>query len=111
MILWKVDSSTMEFSEIAVMPQELLYCLFDREEDDRFASLKCVGQGNLIYVFNEEHHKCYPACVCEIRSSLDGANRCSWRKVPPLPLPVNSFHKVISFCSTISLSDILQSGE
>ncbi|GMH02526.1 hypothetical protein Nepgr_004365 [Nepenthes gracilis] len=105
-ILWRVDERTIEFSEIAVMPQDLLYCLFDYEEDDRFASLKCVGLGNLIYVFNEEHHKCYPACVCEISDS-----NCSWRRVPHLPSPVNSFHRVISFCSTISLHNILQNEE
>ncbi|KAL8129290.1 hypothetical protein V2J09_018445 [Rumex salicifolius] len=107
-ILWKVDETTMEYSEMAVMPRDLLHCLFDKEEDDRFASLKCVGQGNLIYVFNEEHHKCYPACFCEITTGLDGVIRCSWIRVPPLTSPVNSFHKVISFCSTISLADILQ---
>ncbi|GAB2281997.1 hypothetical protein Dimus_016560 [Dionaea muscipula] len=107
-MLWWVDERTMEFSEIAPMPQDLLYRLFDTEEDDRFASLKCVGLGNLIYVFNEEHHKCYPACVCEINFE---SGKCSWRMVPPLPLPVNSFHKVITFCSTISMHDILQSED
>ncbi|XAR58711.1 hypothetical protein NMG60_11014207 [Bertholletia excelsa] len=103
--LWKIDEKTMEFSEIATMPQELLYCLFDSDEDDKFASLKCVGLGNLIYVFNEEHHRNYPACVCEI--SNDTGN-CSWRKVPNLPVTANRFHKVISFCSTISLGNIFQ---
>ncbi|GAB4841309.1 hypothetical protein Ancab_022035 [Ancistrocladus abbreviatus] len=104
-ILWKINERTMEFSEIAVMPQDLLYSLFDSEEDDRFASLKCVGLENLIYVFNEVHHKCYPACVCEISNE---SGRCTWRRVPHLPCPVNSFHKVISFCSTISLQSIFQ---
>jgi hypothetical protein len=49
----------MEFSKIAIMPQDLLYSLFDSDEDDKFASLKCVGLGDLIYVFNEEYHKRY----------------------------------------------------
>nr|XP_016433613.1 PREDICTED: F-box/kelch-repeat protein At3g24760-like [Nicotiana tabacum] len=80
-ILWKVDEKTMEFSEIAIMPQELMYCLFDSEEDDKFASLKCVGLGNIIYVYNEEHHKNYPACVCEFGNEF---GKCSWRKVPNL---------------------------
>ncbi|KAM7496202.1 hypothetical protein LguiA_020616 [Lonicera macranthoides] len=101
--LWKVDDTTMEFSEVAIMPQELLYCLFDSDEDDKFASLKCVGLGNLIYVFNEEHHRNYPACVCEIKSE---SGKCSWRRVPNLPEPVNRFHKVISFCSNVSLDNI-----
>ncbi|KAK6937667.1 F-box domain [Dillenia turbinata] len=102
--LWKVDEKSMEFSEIAIMPQGLLNCLFDSDEDDKFASLKCVGLGNLIYVFNEEHHKLYPACVCEISSE---SGKCSWRRVPHLPSPVNRFHKIISFCSTVSLDSIL----
>lgn len=103
--LWKVDEVSMEFCEIAIMPHDFLYSLVDCEEDDKFASLKCVGLGNLIYVFNEEYHKKYPACVCEIGSNSD---KCSWRRVPQLPLPVNEFHKVISFCSTVSLHNILQ---
>eukprot|EP00262_Sarcandra_glabra_P007458 TRINITY_DN20282_c0_g1_i1.p1 TRINITY_DN20282_c0_g1~~TRINITY_DN20282_c0_g1_i1.p1 ORF type:complete len:396 (+),score=28.73 TRINITY_DN20282_c0_g1_i1:120-1307(+) len=101
--LWRVDDRTMEFSEIAIMPQDLLYCLFDSDEDDKFASLKCVGLGNLVYVFNEEHHRMYPACVCEITDD----SKCTWRKVPDLPAPVNRFHKVISFCSTVPLSSVL----
>ncbi|CAN1140833.1 F-box/kelch-repeat protein At3g24760 [Linum perenne] len=55
--------------------------------------------GNLIYVFNEEYHKGYPACVCEI-SSID-SGKYSWRRLPQLPSPVNEFHKVVSFCSTV----------
>lgn len=95
----------MECSEIAIMPRELLYGLFDSDEDDKLASLKCVGLGNLIYVFNEEHHRNYPACVCEISPE---SGKCSWRRVPNLMVPVNRFHKVISFCSTISLGNIFQ---
>lgn len=105
--LWKVDELSMEFSEIAIMPHDFLYSLVDTEEDDKFASLKCVGLGNLIYVFNEEYHKKYPACVCEIGTESDKC-RCSWRRLPQLPSPVNEFHKVISFCSTVSLHNIIQ---
>lgn len=102
--LWRINELTMEFSEVAIMPQGLLNCLFDSDEDDRFASLKCVGFGNYIFVFNEEQCRNYPACVCEISS---GSGKCSWRKVPNLPEPVNRFHKVIGFCSTISLRQVL----
>ncbi|KAI3667952.1 hypothetical protein L6452_43023 [Arctium lappa] len=102
--LWRIDESTMEFSEFAIMPRDLLDCLFDRDEDDNFASLKCVGFGDFIFVFNEEHRRNYPACVCEIGS---GSDKCSWRRAPDLPEPVNRFHKVIGFCSTISLQQIL----
>ncbi|XVF81150.1 hypothetical protein PTKIN_Ptkin15bG0133700 [Pterospermum kingtungense] len=101
--LWKIDETTMEFSEIAIMPQSLLYSLVDSEEDDKFASLKCVGMGNLIYVFNEEYHQKYPACVCEINAEN---GKCSWRRLPQLSSPVNKFHKVISFCSNVSLTHI-----
>lgn len=107
--LWRVDEKNMEFSEIAIMPQHLLYGLVDSEEDDKFASLKCVGMGNLIYVFNEEYHKKYPACICEINT--DSSGQCSWRKVPQLPSPVNKFHKVISFCSTVLPHNIFQGEE
>ena len=106
--LWKIDERTMEFSEIAIMPQSLLYSLVDSEEDDKFASLKCVGMGNLIYVFNEEYHKKYPACLCEITADN---GKCSWRRMPQLPSPVNKFHKVISFCSTVSLTHIFHRQE
>lgn len=102
--LWKVDEKTMEFSEIAIMPQDLLYGLFDNDEDDKFASLKCVGLGNLLYVFNEEYHRNYPTCICEIASET---GNCSWRRVPHLPSPVNQFHKVISFCSSVPLDNII----
>lgn len=106
--LWKIDEKSMEFSEIAIMPHKFLYSLVDSEEDDKFASLKCVGLGNLIYVFNEEYHKKYPACLGEISSD---SGKCSWRRLPQLPSPVNKFHKVISFCSAVSLHNILQHEE
>lgn len=107
--LWSVDEATMAQSEMAEMPRELLDRLFDvyGDEEDRFASLKCVGLGNLIYVFNEEYHRKYPACVCEI----GGDGECRWRRVPPLPYPVNKFHKVISFCSKVSLDYVLGAAE
>ncbi|KAL4352513.1 hypothetical protein GQ457_06G028390 [Hibiscus cannabinus] len=101
--LWKIDETTLEFSEISIMPQNLLYSLADSEEDEKFASLKCVGMGNFIYIFNEEYHQKYPSCLCEI-SGENG--KCNWRRMPQLPSPVNKFHKVISFCSTISLAHI-----
>ncbi|GMY06121.1 F-box/kelch-repeat protein At3g24760 [Fagus crenata] len=108
--LWSIDEKTMEFSEIAIMPQDLLYSMFDNDEDDKFASLKCVGLGDLIYVFNEEYHKRYPACVCDITTTQQ-SGKCKWRRLPQLPSPVNKFHKVISFCSTVSLHTILRGGE
>ncbi|XP_006352704.1 F-box/kelch-repeat protein At3g24760 [Solanum tuberosum] len=103
-VLWKVDEKTMEFSELATMPQALMYCLFDSDEDDKFASLKCVGLGNLVYVYNEEHLKNYPACVCEFSNDF---GMCSWRKLPNLPPNASKFHRVISFCSNVSLDSIL----
>lgn len=106
--LWRVDERTMEFSEIGVMPHDLLLSLFDGDEDDRFASLKCVGLGDLVYVFNEDYHKMYPACVCEIHAE---SGKCEWRRVPQLPSLMNRFHKVISFSSTVPLHSILGQRE
>lgn len=109
--LWEVDEKSMEICEIGVMPHDLLSSLFDGDEDDRFASLKCVGLGDLIYVFNEDYHRMYPACVCEIRGRGGGENgKCYWRRVPQLPSLMNRFHKVVSFCSTVSLDSILGEG-
>ncbi|KAG6472853.1 F-box/kelch-repeat protein At3g24760-like isoform X1 [Zingiber officinale] len=122
--LWAVDHRTMDYAEIGAMPSDLLSCLFDTDDDDnKFASLKCVGLDGLVYVFNEDHHKAYPACVCEITetSSAAAANlpatsspqnlRCTWRKVPPLPSPVNRFHKVIAFCSPVPLNSVLLAAD
>ncbi|CAL9064848.1 F-box/kelch-repeat protein At3g24760-like [Musa acuminata AAA Group] len=118
--LWAVDHTTMDFAEIAVMPRDLLSCLFDTDDDDnKFASLKCVGLDGRVYVFNEDHHKAYPACVCEISEdssagvaeAASGLNlSCSWRKVPPLPSPVDRFHKVIGFCSPVPVNSVLGGG-
>ncbi|KAL9996684.1 putative F-box domain, kelch-type beta propeller, F-box-like domain superfamily [Helianthus debilis subsp. tardiflorus] len=102
--VWKIDESTSEFSEVAIMPDDLLESLFDGDEDDKYASLKCVGFGAFIFVFNEEHSRNYPACVCEIGA---GSSECRWRRVPELPEPVNRFHKVIGFCSTVSFSQLI----
>ncbi|KAJ8626956.1 hypothetical protein MRB53_020263 [Persea americana] len=104
-VLWRVEEGAMELGEVVgVMPEELLHCLFESDEDDKFASLKCVGLGDLVYVFNEEPHRVYPACVCQIGKDF----KCSWRKLPEIPLPVNRFHKVVSFCSNVSLDSVLR---
>jgi len=108
--LWSIEEGSMEFSEIAVMPEDLLFGLVDSDdEDDKFRSLKCAGSGNLVYVFNDDCHKKFPACVCEIGGGENGI--CSWRRVPCLPSPVNKFHKVVSFCSTVSITDVFHPEE
>nr|GMD20140.1 F-box/kelch-repeat protein At3g24760 [Ipomoea batatas] len=113
--LWKIDDEeTMEFSEMAIMPAELLRLLIHGDEDDNRASagfsLKCVGLGSLIYVFNEEHHRNYPACVCEIKKLESGECYGDWRRLPSLPVrDGNKFHRVISFCSSVSLHNVLES--
>ncbi|ESQ37132.1 hypothetical protein EUTSA_v10002571mg [Eutrema salsugineum] len=109
--LWRIEEGSMEFSEIAIMPEELLSGLVDNEDEedrDKFRTLKCVGSGNLIYVFNEDCHKKYPACICEIGVEK---GKCRWRKVPHLPSPVNKFHKLVSFCSAVSITDVFHSDE
>lgn len=94
----------MEFSEISIMPSDLLQSLVEGDEEDGFGKLKCVGLGNMIYVFSEENQRKYPACVCEI----NGENgKCRWKRVPPLPFRLNKFHNIITFASTVSLNNIL----
>lgn len=108
-VLWVVDYESLECREIGAMPRDLMACLFDGGGDDddaKFASLKCVGLDGLAYVFNEDHHKEYPACICKVGDDLV----CNWKKVPPLPGPVNQFHKVIAFCSPVPLHSVLGLG-
>ncbi|XP_073011381.1 F-box/kelch-repeat protein At3g24760 [Typha latifolia] len=105
--IWSVDHATLTYTEIGVMPKELLGCLFESEDDDnRFASLKCVGLDGLVYIFNEDHHKAYPACVCEVVDDGWGVS-CTWRKVPSMPVPVSRFHKVVAFCSPVPLNSVI----
>ncbi|KAJ6802615.1 hornerin-like [Iris pallida] len=98
--LWEVDYESLSISEIAVMPRELMSLVFEESE---FASLRCVGAEGLVYVFNEDHHRGYTACVCEIGRRPP----CRWRKLPPLPGPLNRFHKVVAFASPINFHSLL----
>ncbi|WCJ29671.1 Galactose oxidase/kelch repeat superfamily protein [Euphorbia peplus] len=99
--LWRVDEKTMEFSLILIMSKHLLYGLVDSDEDDKFASLKCIGMGNLVYVINEDYHMKYPACICEIVD--DESGKCRWREVSELPSHVNKFHKIVNKFWNISV--------
>ncbi|XP_039129081.1 F-box/kelch-repeat protein At3g24760-like [Dioscorea cayenensis subsp. rotundata] len=103
LFIWSVDSTSLAFDRIGAMPPEMLSQLFDggADDDSRFASLKCVGLDGLVYVFNEDHSKAYPAAYCQV----DGST-CTWRLVPSLPFPVNRFHKVIAFCSPVPLASL-----
>ncbi|KAJ0963654.1 hypothetical protein J5N97_028776 [Dioscorea zingiberensis] len=103
LFIWSVDPTSLSFERIGAMPPDMLSRLFDggADDDSRFASLKCVGLDGLVYVFNEDHSKAYPAASCQV----DGAI-CTWRLVPPLPSPVNRFHKVIAFCSPVPLPSL-----
>ncbi|KAL0383705.1 UNVERIFIED_CONTAM: F-box/kelch-repeat protein [Sesamum calycinum] len=104
--LWRIDEKTLEFSEIGIMPPDLLSMLIDSNENLKFTSLKCMGSRNFIYVFKEERPWDCPVCVCEMSKS----GKCSWRRVPSLPEPRHEFEKVISFCSNVSFLDILGNG-
>ncbi|KAL0419667.1 UNVERIFIED_CONTAM: F-box/kelch-repeat protein [Sesamum radiatum] len=97
---------TLEFSEIGIMPPDLLSMLNDSNENLKFTSLKCMGSRNFIYVFKEERPWDCPVCVCEMSKS----GKCSWRRVPSLPEPRHEFEEVISFCSNVSFLDILGNG-
>ncbi|KAK6141563.1 hypothetical protein DH2020_024695 [Rehmannia glutinosa] len=89
--IWKVDERTLEFSEIGIMPPDLLSRLLDGEWDQKFGSVRCVGSGNIVYVFNEERRSNRSACFCEISDS----GKCRWKRVPDLPEPVNELDKVM----------------
>ncbi|KAK4407321.1 F-box/kelch-repeat protein [Sesamum angolense] len=104
--LWRIDEKTLEFSEIAIMPPDLLSMFIDSNENLKFTSLKCTGSRNFIYVFKEERPWDCPVCVCEMSKS----GKCSWRRVPSLPEPRHEFEEVISFCSNVSFLDILGKG-
>lgn len=108
--IWAVDPLMVgKPKRIAVMPWDLLTGLFGIDDDDnRFASLRCVGNDGMVYVFNEDHHKGYPACVCQIEGKE--MDQCSWRRVPPLPGPVNRFHKTIAFCSPVPLGPVFRTA-
>ncbi|KAJ4802629.1 F-box/kelch-repeat protein family [Rhynchospora pubera] len=105
--IWAVDPLMRgQPRRIAVMPRDMLTGLFGIDDDEnRFASLRCVGSDGLVYVFNEDHHKGYPACVCEIQGKE--MDQCSWRRIPPLPGPGNRFHKTIAFSSPVPLGPVL----
>ncbi|KAF3335831.1 F-box/kelch-repeat protein [Carex littledalei] len=109
-VIWAVDPLMMgQPRRIAVMPQDLLTGLFGTDDDDnRFASLRCVGTDGLVYVFNENPHKGYPACVCQIEGKE--MDLCSWRLIPPLAGSVNRFHKTIAFCSPVPLGPVLRTA-
>ncbi|KAL2238671.1 F-box/kelch-repeat protein At3g24760 [Sesamum indicum] len=104
--LWRIDEKTLEFSEIGIMPPVLLSMFIDSDDNLKFTSLKCMGSGNFIYVFKEERPWDCPVCVCEFSKS----GKCIWRRVPSLPEARNEFEEVISFCSNVSILDILGSG-
>ncbi|KAJ3693122.1 hypothetical protein LUZ60_012217 [Juncus effusus] len=106
--IWSVDpdSPTSQPKKLAVMPHQLLTNLFGSDEDEnRFASLKCVGTDRLVYVFNVDHHKGYPTCVCKL--DLVHTDRCSWSMLPSISGKVNRFHKTVAFCSTVPFENVL----
>ncbi|KAG8389102.1 hypothetical protein BUALT_Bualt02G0194400 [Buddleja alternifolia] len=101
--LWRIDEKTLEFSEIGIMPCDLLSGFLDGERDGNFGRLKCVGSGNVVYVFDDEYPWNHPICVCE----FSGSGKCSWRRIMNLPGPVNKLDKFISSCSYVSVLDVL----
>ncbi|XP_073152568.1 F-box/kelch-repeat protein At3g24760 [Henckelia pumila] len=107
-IIWNIDDRTLEFSEIAIMPRDLLSFMIDRESGQMFSSLKCAGSGRYVYVFNEEFSGDFPVCVWEMSDSGNG----SWRRIPGFPDSVNTnFQNAVSFCFDVSLQYILHGQE
>lgn len=105
--LWNIDDVTLEFREIAIMPQDLLSCLIDHESGQKFSSLKSAGSDRFLYIFNEELSGDFPVCICEMSNS----GNCSWRRTPGFPESVTSLQNVVSFCFNGSLQDILHGVE
>lgn len=111
-VLWEVVNLE-ECREIGTMPREIMAEMMDVEGDySRFASLKCVGSDGVVYVYNEDHCRGYPCCVCEIGEDDDSGDGvgCRWRMVPSLVGVVSRFHKVVGFCSQVGLEDVLGGG-
>ncbi|XP_073015960.1 F-box/kelch-repeat protein At3g24760-like [Primulina eburnea] len=77
-IIWNIDERTLEFSEVAIMPRDLLSRLIDHESAQTLRNLKCAGLGRFVYVFIEEFSGNFPVCVCEMSDSGNG----SWRGIP-----------------------------
>lgn len=91
--LFEVDVVTMECKEVSEMPHEL-FLIFEDADDQKGASLKCVGSGNLVYVYSEQCYRGYPVCMCDLSKGS-----YEWRKLPCIPSPPR-FDRVVC-CSTV----------
>ncbi|MCO5579281.1 hypothetical protein L7F22_033135 [Adiantum nelumboides] len=90
--MFEVDVVTMECKEVSQMPHEL-FSLFEDTDDQKGASLKCVGSGTLVYVYSEQYYKGYPVCMCDLSEGS-----FVWKQLPSLPSPPR-FDRVVC-CST-----------
>ncbi|PIN25639.1 hypothetical protein CDL12_01616 [Handroanthus impetiginosus] len=106
--LWKIDEKTLDFSEIGVMPGDMLSSFIGKKGiKEKLACLKCIGLGDIVYVFNEESRWSKGVCVCEIYDS----GKYRWTRIPDLPQPVKNVQMVVSFSSSVSVLDILLKGK
>lgn len=82
--LFKVEDATMKCKEVSKMPHHLWSLLADQFEQHThsvlaFSYFRCVGGGNLIYVYNGSYFSKIQVCVCDINAGY------SWHRIPVLP--------------------------
>lgn len=97
--LFKVDEVTMACKEVSEMPHDL-FSQFENEQKE--ASLRCVGSGNLIYVYSELNYKGYPVCMCDLSEAS-----YEWKQLPSLPSPPR-FNRVVYCSATVTPRACLQ---
>ncbi|KAH7440116.1 hypothetical protein KP509_04G092300 [Ceratopteris richardii] len=90
--LYEVNDISMDCTFVNEMPREF-FSLFQDTDDQKEASLRCLGAGGIVYVYSEQYYKGYPVCACDLRGG-----KYVWRQLPPLPSPPR-FDRVVC-CST-----------
>lgn len=99
--LFKVNERNIDCEEVSKMPCEL-FALFENEDEQKEASLKCVGSGTLVYVYSEQYYKGYPVCMCDL-----SVGSYVWKQLPSLPSPPR-FDRVVCCSTSISPRDCLE---
>ncbi|XP_051118882.1 F-box/kelch-repeat protein At3g24760 [Andrographis paniculata] len=104
--LWRIDEESLEYREIAAMPEESVSELLIRKDsiwgEER---LRFAGGRNVVYAMETVRGE-----ICEIR--WRPGKWCRWRKIPRFPVDEGIFRGVSRFyCSGVSLKDFLTSKE
>ncbi|KAJ7294883.1 hypothetical protein O6H91_Y226300 [Diphasiastrum complanatum] len=99
--VWKIDQLTLEYKELGLMPNSLLFG-FDSEEGGKDASFRCVGSGEYIYIFGLGRREEHVIVLCNITSG-----RVVWHELPCLSTNGHRFDNVVGFCSSLDLRAFL----